>query len=744
VGTPARLSAWRRGAADPATARLLIVANRAPDTVRLEANRVHLEPSAGGLATGLRGPHGRAGGLWIGWPGLAEELAGSRQAAVEAELAARRVVPVWLSKEEVERYYEGFCNGLIWPLFHYCVGQLPLQMRDFGLYEAVNARFAETVAAHYRPGDVVWVHDYQLMLLPGLLRARLPEARIGFFLHIPFPSSELFRALPWRERLLEGLLGADLLGFHAAAYMRHFASSALHVLGVATDADRLRWRGREVRFGVFPMGVDAAGFTAMAEEPEVVRRAAELRGDGEVRLLVGIDRLDYTKGIPRRLLAFERLLRDHPELRERVRLIQVAVPSRTNIRAYRELREQVDRLIGRIQGQFATPGSVPIHYLFRSLAPREVVALYRAADAMLVTPIRDGMNLVAKEFVASRPDEDGVLVLSEFTGAAGELAEAVRVNPYDVDGTAEAYYRALTMPEEERRTRMRALRRRVLARDVHRWARTFLDTLGRCGATAEPAPAVDSVGELRALLPGLRAAPHLILLLDYDGTLVPFAPTPDLARPDPQLIALLRRLAARPGAEVHVVSGRRRETLAEWLGGLPLGLYAEHGVWSRPPGAAWTAAPLPPSDWRERVLPVLSDYAARTPGALLEEKTAGLAWHYRMADPEYGAVQANDLTLHLMALLSDAPVEVLPGKKVIEIRPQGVHKGRLVEPILAAAPPGSRAVALGDDRTDEDLFAALPPEAVAIHVGEGPSVARLRLAGPREARAFLGTLLDSG
>jgi trehalose 6-phosphate synthase/phosphatase len=292
---------------------------------------------------------------------------------------------------------------------------------------------------------------------------------------------------------------------------------------------------------------------------------------------------------------------------------------------------------------------------------------------------------------------------------------------------------------------MRALRRRVLAYDVHRWARTFLDTLERSGTPVDPARTGGSVDELQGLLPGLRAAPHLVLLLDYDGTLVPFAPTPDLARPDAELLALLRGLAARPGTEVHVVSGRRRDTLARWLGALPLGLYAEHGLWSRPPGGAdWSAPPLPAADWRDRVLAILADYAGRTPGALVEEKTAGLAWHYRMADPEYGALQANDLTLHLTALLSNAPVEILPGAKVIEIRPHGVHKGRIVHPILAAAPPGSRVVALGDDRTDEDLFAALPPEGVAIHVGEGPSAAPFRLGGPREARAFLRALSQTG
>ncbi|MGH7264424.1 MAG: trehalose-6-phosphate synthase, partial [Candidatus Rokuibacteriota bacterium] len=450
---------------------------------------MRLDRSAGGLANGLREPHARGGSLWVGWPGLVGDLDDVGQAALEERLAALRMVPVWLGKDEVERYYDGFCNGVLWPLFHDLIGHVPLVVQDFDAYETVNARFADAVADRYRPGDLVWVHDYQLMRLPALLRERLPEARIGFFLHIPFPTTEAFRAIPVRERLLEGLLGADLIGFHTAPYLNHCQSAARGILAAPTRRDRIDWQGRRVRLGVFPMGVDTASFAGAAGPSRLLRQGAEV-GDGRVRLLVGIDRLDYTKGIPRRLLAFEQLLREHPELRERVQLVQVAVPSRTGVEAYRQLREQVEGLVRRINRHFATPAWLPIQYRFQSLPAEEIVTLYRAADAMLVTPIRDGMNLVAKEFVASRTDEDGVLVLSEFAGAAAELTAAIPVNPYDVDGTAEACHRALTMPRDERRTRMRALRRSVLAHDVHRWVRTFLDALGEGGPRAEPAAAL--------------------------------------------------------------------------------------------------------------------------------------------------------------------------------------------------------------------------------------------------------------
>jgi trehalose 6-phosphate synthase/phosphatase len=719
-------------------ARLLIVSNRLPVTVRHGPEGVSVERSMGGLATGMKGPHERLGGLWIGWPGELDTLDPEAREDVDRRLAELRLAPVYLSADAIARYYEGYSNSVLWPICHYSIARLPREVKDYDAYEAVNALFADAVADRYERGDLVWVHDYQLMVLPRLLRERLPDARIGYFLHIPFPSSEIFRILPKRERLLEGLLGADLVGFHAAAFVRHFSSAVLRLIGATTQVDRIAWRGREVQLGVFPMGVDAARFDALARTEDVRALVESHRAAGE-QLLVGVDRLDYTKGIPRRLLAFEALLRAHPELRERVRLVQVAVPSRENVGAYREFREDVDAVVGRIHGEFATPSWSPIHYMCRALSQAEIVALYRAADAVLVTPLRDGMNLVAKEFVASRPDEDGVLVLSEFAGAAAELAEALQVNPYDVEHTAEAMYRALTMDPEERRTRMVQLRQRVLSHDVHWWARTFVARLERVpGTTAAGGPSPRA--ELAAAITRARGAPRLVCLLDYDGTLVPFAPTPELAAPDPGLLGLLAALAARPGTEVHVVSGRKRETLERWMGTLPIGLHAEHGFWSRLPGGSWIAADVGDGSWREPVLAILRDFCDRTPGSLIEQKTAGLAWHYRSADPEFGAAQAKELSLHLATLLSNVPVEILPGDMVLEVRPHGIHKGRVVRTVLRAGAEGALFLAIGDDRTDEDLFAALPEGSLAIHVGPAPSRAPLRVPDVRAARALLSEI----
>jgi trehalose 6-phosphate synthase/phosphatase len=749
-GTPDRLdpAAWAgyrwTHVPDAHPPRLLIVSNRLPVSVEVDDDGLHLSPSAGGLATGLRTPHERSGGLWIGWPGDTSALDDAQRDELGHRITALRAVPVWLDAEEVKRFYEGFSNEVLWPLFHYRIDQIPIDVEDWGVYERVNRRFAETIAAHYQPGDLVWVHDYQLMLVPHMLRQLVPEVRIGFFLHIPFPSSEVFRTLPFREQLLEGLLGADLVGFHTPDYMRHFASSLLRTFGLAADIDHVRVGDRAVAFGAFPMGIDAAAIVALAAEPRTALEVGTLRGSDGCAILVGIDRLDYTKGIPRRLLSFEHLLRDRPELRERVRLIQVAVPSRTNVEAYQEFRQQVEALVGRVNGAFGTPSWTPIQYLYRSLSEADVVALYRAADVMVVTPVRDGMNLVAKEFVAARTDDDGVLVLSEFAGAASELAEALHVNPFDVGRTAEALHRALTMSPAERGTRMRGLRRRVLTYDVHRWVRSFLESLEEVSAAREPAALAPTPRrDVEAVVQRMRRAERLILVLSYDGALVPYASVPELAAPDAALLDLLRALAARRGTVLHVLSGRPRDSVERWLGTLPIGLHAEHGFWSRDgAGEQWVSRPVPETTWRARVHAILEHFAERTPGSLIEEKTASLAWHYRMAEPAFGERQAIELRLHLTELLSNAPVEIITGEKVVEVRPHGISESAVVARLVEAAAPGTLLAVLGADRDDEELFAVLPDDGIAIHVGPQPSRAPVRLAGVEDARRLLAALLD--
>jgi trehalose 6-phosphate synthase/phosphatase len=725
--------------------RVILVSNRLPVTVKVERSETRVEASAGGLATGLRGPHERSGGCWIGWPGDVSHMDDRQRGDLVARLAELRCTPVFLSGAEARQYYDGFSNAVLWPLFHYLLDRIPPTSREWDAFRAVNERFAEAAAAEWRdPTDLVWVHDYQLVLVPQMLRARIPSARIGFFLHIPFPASEVVRILPWREQVLEGMLGADLVGFHTHTYLSHFSSAVLRILGISTRGECIYVDGREIRLGVFPIGVDAQAFGALAEDPEVKREVATIRADsrGE-RILLGVDRLDYTKGIPRRFLAFERLLEREPAWRGKVRLVQIAVPSRDNVPSYQEFRRQVDELVGHINGTFSTVDWTPIHYVHRALDMRHLVALYRAADVMLVTPLRDGMNLVAKEFVTSRTDGDGVLVLSEFAGAAAEMGEALQVNPYDIESMAQTFDAALRMPDEERRLRMGSLRERIASRDVQNWAQAFLDGLGAVRDESDRTQVVLSARQdLDALASRLRSAERLLLLLDYDGTLVPFARAPDLAAPDGDLLALLASLAAKPGVRVHVVSGRRRDTLERWLGELPIGLHAEHGYWSRMgPGEPWIAPHDVSVSWQKAVRRILDEATAATPGALVEAKTASLAWHWRMAEPELGDERARDLWRRLEQQVASEPVEVVGGEKVIEVRPRGVTKARVLERVLGAIErPLPTVAAMGDDATDDDMFRALPPEAISISVGFRPSLARYRVARPRAARALLASV----
>jgi trehalose 6-phosphate synthase/phosphatase len=685
--------------------------------------------------------------LWIGWPGELSRLTPAQRSAVDAELHALRTVPVPLPPSDVHRFYDGFSNGVLWPLFHYLLDKVNLDARsDWEAYRDVNERFADAVVKHARPGDLIWIHDYQLALVPALVRRSLPEAVIGFFLHIPFPAPDVFRILPWREQILRGLLGADHLGFHTASYRANFARSAAQVLSVETEIDTVIHEERRVELGVHPIGIDVEAYARLASDPDVQADAQRIRDEARGRKIVlGIDRLDYTKGIARRFLAVERLLEREPTVRSQMRLIQIAVPTRERTPAYADFRRVVNELVGRINGHYGSTDAVPIHYMYRSFTEAQVAALYLAADVMLVTPLRDGMNLVAKEYVAMRKDETGVLVLSEFAGAAAELAEALLVNPYDLDSMAAAVKQSLTMSPAEQQLRMRTLRDRVAASDVHLWARGFLDDLERAGR-APPA--------LRALplppaLPGELAAsvqrsPSAVLILDYDGTLVPIASTPDLALVDDDLRALFERLTQREELAIHIVSGRGRGDLESRFGALRVSLHAEHGFWSRPPRAvAWTPLDAASTEWKARVRLVLDDVTKRCAGSFVEEKTVSLAWHYRLADPELSLLRLTEARAALADLVRPGELELLTGSKVLEVRRRGVHKGRVVPAILADAPANSALVAIGDDRTDEDLFAALPPSALTIHVGAVNTKARYRLADPAAVRRFLRGFLKS-
>lgn len=465
------------GRTDLAGAEFVIVANRLPvDLEKLADGTTRSKRSPGGLVTALEPMLRSREGAWVGWPGIADADA---KPFVEDSL---RLYPVRLSADDVENYYEGFSNGTLWPLYHDVVAPPVFHRHWWQAYVRVNNRFAEAVAAVAAQGATVWVQDYQLQLLPAALRGMRPDLRIGFFLHIPFPPTELFMQLPWRTRIVEGLLGADLVGFHTPGGARNFRWLATHLASATPGHSRadVSYEGRTVKLGAFPISIDSAALDELSRSPAVQERVKQIRtdlGDPD-RIILGVDRLDYTKGIDVRMRAFEELLTEGKVDAERTVMIQLATPSRERVEHYQKMRNDIEQAVGRINGEYARVGHPVLHYLHQSLPRDELVAFFVAADVMLVTPLRDGMNLVAKEYVACRHDLGGALVLSEFAGAAIELKDAVLVNPHDTDGVKNALHYALNIPRDEGRRRMRALRRQVMANDVDRWARAFLDALG--------------------------------------------------------------------------------------------------------------------------------------------------------------------------------------------------------------------------------------------------------------------------
>ncbi|HEX8350510.1 MAG TPA: bifunctional alpha,alpha-trehalose-phosphate synthase (UDP-forming)/trehalose-phosphatase, partial [Hymenobacter sp.] len=580
-------------------AKTIIVSNRLPIKILRGEEGLSFHPSEGGLATGLGSVYRAGNNVWVGWPGLFMEDA-DEQDFVTQRLRADNMSPVFLTETEIRDYYEGFSNKTLWPTFHYFSQHAVYDDTLWEAYVTVNKKFCEAVLALAGPEDIIWVHDYQLLLLPEMLRQSRPQATIGFFLHIPFPSYELLRVLAWRTQLLQGMLGADLIGFHTFGYMRHFLSAVSQLLGLPSQNGQIETPTRTVLVDAFPMGIDydryaQAAASESAREHARIYRAA-LR---EARVILSIDRLDYTKGIAERLYAFEQLLVRYPEWHEHVCLVMIVVPSRDQVEMYKKLKEEIDELVGRINAQHRTVSWTPVHYFYRSLPLEELAAWYHLADIGLITPLRDGMNLVAKEFVASKADQRGVLILSERAGAARELADALLINPTDTRQLADSLHEALLMPEEEQRQRMAAMQNLVRQYDVFAWSRLFTTRLeyAKLKQLALATTQLDAE-DSQSLVRAYQQAERRLLLLDYDGTLVPFHTNPQRAQPDAELLTLLKALSANPANQVAVISGRDRGTLTRWFGDLPLGLIAEHGAWLRPPGEEWALFHELRADWK--------------------------------------------------------------------------------------------------------------------------------------------------
>ncbi len=596
--------------------RLVVVSNRLPFSVSIEEGKPQFSPSAGGLTTGLwsyldsKSLDGvdRPDFLWMGWPGAS--IPPEQEAAVRTYGAKQyKSSPIFVSEECMDRFYLGFCNKTLWPHFHYFPTLTRYEEENWQEYRNVNRAFADAVVNELRPDDILWVHDYHLMLLPKLVREKFPDIPIGFFLHIPFPSWEIFRMLPraWREEIIEGLLGASLIGFHTHDYTRDFLTSVLRTAGYEHQLGSLTLRDRVVKVDTFPMGVDFERFARAAQSPETETRVAELREKcvGQ-KVIFSVDRLDYTKGLLNRLRGYDLFLKKNPQWHGKVVFVLSVAPSRIGVESYRDMKEELERIVGRIVGAYGTVHWTPLIYQYRHLGFDEIVALYRFCDVALITPLRDGMNLVAKEFIASRPDQSGVLILSEMAGAAKEMGEALIINPFHNEDFAQALEQALSMPPQEQVRRNQLLQERLRRYNVNRWADDFIQAMLATQKTEAARRARLLTGKAQnALIQQYHAADQRALLLDYDGTLVPFAEDPKLAKPDDELLNLLTTLGADPANEVVIISGRPRRDLEDWFGKLPVALVAEHGVWLRHQNADWKMLKTITTEWKERVRPIL-------------------------------------------------------------------------------------------------------------------------------------------
>lgn len=721
----------------------VVVSNRLPVSVSKVDGQLVYTPSNGGLATAMSSIAVTDDRLWIGWPGIAsDDLTNAEKATITRKLRSFGCYPVFLSREQIQLFYEGYSNDTLWPMFHYFQSLAVHDSRYWQAYNEVNRLYTQAIARYASQQATIWIHDYQLMLVPAMLRKRLPDSSIGFFLHIPFPSFEIFRLLPERREVLEGLLGADLVGFHIYDYARHFMSSVMRTLGHEHRHGMISVGERVVSVDAFPIGIDFKKWTAALDEPAVADEMKLLTDTyAHKKIIVSVDRLDYSKGIMNRLDAFEQFLRRYPSYHKKVSLVVVAVPSRVEVEAYKDLRDNVEQTVGRINGMYGAVDWTPISYQFKNLPFAQVVALYAKADVALVTPLRDGMNLVAKEFVAAKQRSPGVLILSEMAGAVDELPESLRINPNDTDSIVRSIRTALRMPKAEQRQRLKSMQRRISRYNVGRWARDFTEQLDYAKGAKERLNSAITAEELTGMGSAFATAHRRLLLFDYDGVLKGFVASPDPAKaaPDRQTLQTIEQLSQIPDTEVCIVSGRTREALEAWFGHLPVSLAAEHGSWIRQHGD-WSQEDVSMADFKQILLPMLERYAERTPGAEVEEKNFALVWHYRNVQPELAYARNANLRHDLNAVLSNSGIGVHSGKKIIEIKPRAISKGVVADEMLASS-DADFVMAIGDDYTDEDMFRSLPETAYTIKVGSGDTHARFRVRAVDDVQQLLQDLI---
>lgn len=734
--------------------KLIIVSNRLPVQVSQTTDGISLVKSDGGLVSSMKSYLQKTAGTpglsfesasWIGGLDINEKKYQKNKFNEQLIDADFNLIPVFISRSVREKYYNGFCNDMIWPLFHYFPSYARFKDDNYDCYKKSNQIFADQIAATYTTGDTIWIHDYHLMLVPSMLREKLPNAKIGFFLHIPFPGFEIYRMLPalWRRELLDGILGADLIGFHTNSYAQHFLNSVKQLLGYEVTPERVQTKDRSVNVDAFPVSIDYQKFSDVIGIPEIFEERNRIRRKlGECKLVISVDRLDYTKGIMNRLEGFELFLNQHPELKGHVTLMMNIIPSRDVISKYAELKQAIDGFVGKINSRYGNLDWTPIIYQYRQLDFCALAGLYIAADVALITPVRDGMNLVAKEFVASRSDRRGVLILSETAGAATELGEALIINPTDRCEVSDALHKALTMPVSEQIIRNEFMQRRLKNYDVIRWAEGFQKKLSEAHEEQQRFKIkMLSPARIERIKNQYNGATKRLIVLDYDGTLTGIVRHPQLAAPSQQIKQLLTDLSDDPCNRVVIVSGRTKDELENWFGDINIELVAEHGAfWMKQPGV-WTESVLMVSDWKEQIIAIMNMFSERCPGSFAEEKECSVGWHYRACEKELGFVRSRELHERLMDLSAHSGFQVIQGNQIIEVRARDINKGVATLKLLEEA-SYDFILAAGDDRTDEDIFSVLPEEAISIRIGVSFTKAKYNVAQQQEFPVLLDALAN--
>lgn len=730
--------------------RLIIISNRLPFSIDKKDDPVKLRPSSGGLVSALNSYFEQAhtdhnnftGKMWIGSADFTPQE--WEQITPSSKNTNFVIEPVFVETELYAAFYNGFSNSTLWPLFHYFPSLVEFKKDNFTAYEKVNTLFCDKLLSVMNEDDTVWIHDYQLMLLPELIRKIKPKATVGFFLHIPFPSYEIFRLLPtkWKKSLLQGVLGSDLVGFHTHDYAQHFIQSAKMLLGIDHQFNKLQFNNHLVKVDLFPIGIDFEKFTHAANNPDILALKETIRTTyAEKKIIFSVDRMDYSKGLMYRLNGFEEFLDTYTEWKEKVVFIISVVPSRDEIPAYIERKKQIEEKISDINGRLSTLKWQPIIYRYGHTAFEELCALYQAAAVALITPLRDGMNLVAKEYVASCASQEGVLILSELTGAASELNEAILVNPTDSGEVANAIQYALTMSPVEQKHRMSLMQKRLKDYDIFKWVDDFLEQLND---TKEEQHQLSvkllDLSTMQKIIGQYYDASKRSILLDYDGTLAPFTRIPSLAMPQEELLNVLQQLTGDSKNEVTIISGRDADTLDNWLGDLPLHLVAEHGAFIKLKGGEWEQQSTILPEWKDQIRPILQLFVTRCAGSFIEEKRNTMVWHYRNTHPDLGFMRSRELMNNLLQLTANSALQVIDGNKVLEVRLKGFDKGITALKLIKAEEPDF-ILCMGDDTTDEDMFKVLKGKAFTIKIGLGATAADHNIRSQQSVLPILSKLL---